>query len=59
LILSLIESGLVKSNTAMASAGLRETIATIERNLRKNRIGVWEWSDEEENNSEYDSLEDD
>jgi hypothetical protein len=32
----------------MASASLRETIREFENNLRKNRIGVWEWSDEEE-----------
>jgi hypothetical protein len=41
----------------MASEDLRRKIAEIERNLCKNRIGVWEWSDEEEqsnNDSEDD-----
>jgi hypothetical protein len=41
----------VKGNSAMASEEMKRMIDQIERNLCKNRIGVWEWSDEEEENN--------
>lgn len=39
----------------MAPAKERELILAFEENLKKNKIGVWEWSDEEE---EEDKIED-
>lgn len=47
----------MKGNTAMATESLRKAITEIERNLCKNRVGVWEWSDEED--LDPDSYEDD
>ena len=38
----------MKGNTDKASASLKETIMEFESNLRRNRVGVWEWIDEEE-----------
>ena len=41
----------------MAPAKERELILAFEENLKKNKIGVWEWSDEEEEEEE-DKIED-
>jgi hypothetical protein len=49
--LFLIERGLAKSNPAKAPEGMRSRLAQIEGNLFRNRVGVWEWSDEEDPSS--------
>jgi len=40
-----IKRGIVKSNTDMADPSLKEVIRGYEEFLKKNKIGVWEWSD--------------
>jgi hypothetical protein len=55
-VLSLLERGIVKSNTDMADAAMKELIEGFENNLKENKIGVWEWSDSEEENSQDDDI---
>ena len=55
-MLSLLERGIAKSNTDMASEEMKNLILSYEEVLKSSKIGVWEWSDEEEDN---DSLEND
>jgi hypothetical protein len=49
----LIDNALVKGNPMMANEEMRKRIENTSRNLAKNRVGVWEWSDEDEE-SDYD-----
>jgi hypothetical protein len=42
----------VKGNTEQATPEMKAKIQLIERNLCRNKIGVWEWSDEEEDNND-------
>ena len=38
----------------MVNEEMRRRIENTSRNLAKNRLGVWEWSDEEDEESDYD-----
>lgn len=38
----------MKSNTAMTSPEMTELIRNLENDLYRNKVGVWEYSDEEE-----------
>ena len=38
----------MKSNTGLADESLKQKIRAFEETLKINKIGVWEWSDEEE-----------
>jgi hypothetical protein len=40
----------------MADAAMKELIEGFENNLKENKIGVWEWSDSEEENSQDDDI---
>lgn len=47
-MLSLLERGIAKGNPDMANPSTRDKILGFEEILKREKVGVWEWSDEEE-----------
>ena len=52
IVLLLIERGIAKGNPEQADPKLKTLILKFEEALKEEKIGVWEWSDEEDSQEE-------